>query len=189
MEDLEIWKDIPEWEGYYQASSFGGIRSIDRFIISKTGKRFLKGKILKAHIGDRYLQVVLSKPGIGNISKLVHVLVCTTFHEKPDYACEVLHGNNVKLDNRATNLRWGTHMENIQDAIRDGLNPGTPFGWERPKCRFNKNTYRTVFVLFNEGSMNKEQISKKVGVQSGTVHKWVKTYVKHRDKINKLLNI
>jgi NUMOD4 motif-containing protein/HNH endonuclease len=189
MENLEIWKDIPEWEGYYQASSMGRIRSVDRYIQTKQMLIFRKGKILKIQKGIKYLQVGLNKCGSGVITKTVHFLICTTFHKKPSHDYEVMHKNNIKHDNRADNLRWGTHLENIQDSIRDGLKKRSLFGWERPKCKFSKDVYKNVFKLYSEGKHNRTQISRLCGIKSGTVKTWLRTYNKHKVEINKLLEI
>ena len=57
----EIWKDIKGYEGMYQVSDCGNVRSVDRFIFKKGVKQFLKGKILKPSIVNQYFSVILSK--------------------------------------------------------------------------------------------------------------------------------
>jgi len=187
--EKEKWVFIPNYEGLYQSSTFGNIKSVDKWVNGRYGNKVLrKGRILKPNKSSRYLLVSLYKDKKPK-TWLVHVLVATTFHKKPSYPVEVLHKNNIKHDNHYLNLRWGTHKENIADSIRDGLVNRVPFGWERPSCKYPKNMYIKIFRLYNTGKYNKEQISRMVGRNSASIHKWVKTYNKHKDLIDKLLSI
>lgn len=110
----EIWKDIPSYEGYYQASTLGHIRSSDRLIHKKENRRGtlidvsqpLKGRILKPSLGTHgYLGVGLSKNGKRE-THTVHSLISRTFLEKPEGKYEVSHKNGNRLDNRLSNLQW-----------------------------------------------------------------------------------
>ena len=127
IQEEEVWKDIPNWEGYYQASNLGRIRSLDRLVLGRYGTyRKVKGQILKQCLGSRgYPHVGLGRKGTLK-THLVHLLVSETFNYKPDYPVEVLHLNNIKTDNRAVNLKWDTHLKNMRDAKRDKINK-SPF--------------------------------------------------------------
>lgn len=186
--EKEIWKNIPLWEGYYQASTLGRIKSCDRKVTWNTGVvRLVKGKILKLQKGSKYLHVGLGRGGrLKTIT--VHSLVANTFLEKPKWATMVMHGNNIKTDNRVLNLKWGTALQNMRDAFADDL-VHTPFGWQRPNRVHGEDTYKKVYTMYNSGQYNKHQISVIVGIHSGTVHRMVTTYLKNTDKINKLLNL
>ena len=121
----EIWKDIPGYEGRYQASTLGRIRSIDHpvnGICHYTGRpftRIIKGRIL--HPGrfckSGHLSVVL---GHGAPGSPVHQLIARTFLGACPNNCEVLHNNGNPTDNRVSNLRYGTRTENILDVYRCG---------------------------------------------------------------------
>lgn len=121
----EIWKDIPGYEGKYQASTEGRIRSLDREvggICHFTGKPFrrrIKGKILRPgkYCKNGHLSVVL---GHGTPGKPVHQLIMRTFVGKPPKGMEVLHNNGNPTDNRLKNLRYGTRSDNILDVYRQG---------------------------------------------------------------------
>lgn len=121
----EIWKNIPGYEGKYQASSEGRIRSLDhevRGICHFTGKPFLRtvrGRVLKPgrYCKAGHLSVVL---GNGTPGKPVHQLVMLAFAGPPPEGQEVLHINGDPNDNRLENLRYGTRTENILDVYRQG---------------------------------------------------------------------
>ena len=121
----EIWKDIPGYEGRYQASTLGNIRSVDRIVHSrnwytgKTFKRQLKGHLLKPgrFCDNGHLSVVL---GHGANGSPVHQLVMLTFVGVAPKNQEVRHKNGNPTDNRLVNLEYGTRTENILDVFRQG---------------------------------------------------------------------
>lgn len=120
----EVWKDIPGYEGRYQASTAGRIRSIDRAVtqMSRHGSTFtrqLKGKILRPgeFCKSGHVSVVL---GHGANGSPVHQLVMLTFVGPAEPGMEVLHGNGNPKDNRLANLRYGTRTENILDVFHQG---------------------------------------------------------------------
>lgn len=107
----EIWKDIPGYEGLYQASDLGNIRSLDRF--SKKGHR-LKGKVKKSSLNGRgYLGVTLNNLHYRR-TITVHILVAMTFlgHVPCGMKVVVDHKDNNKLNNRKDNLQLTTHRYN-----------------------------------------------------------------------------
>lgn len=119
----EIWKDIPGYEGRYQASTMGRIRSVDRTItqIGRFGRPFtrrIKGKILRpGRSKSGHLSVVL---GHGAHGSQVHQLVLLTFLGPVPKGMEVRHLNGDPADNRIENLVYGTRTENILDVYAIG---------------------------------------------------------------------
>lgn len=107
----EIWKDIPNYEGYYQASSLGRIRGLARQIKTSTGIRTIKAKILALNYRSkhRYLSCALSKNGRLK-SYSVHRLVTLSF--LGESTLHVDHINGFKVDNRLCNLEYVTLQEN-----------------------------------------------------------------------------
>lgn len=125
MVENEIWKDIPGYEGKYQASTQGRIKSLDMVVQSKNHytnqpfSRRIPGRVLRPgrFCKAGHLSVVL---GRGTSGKPVHQLIMRTFVGEPQGGKEVLHNNGDPTDNRLLNLRYGTRTENILDVYRQG---------------------------------------------------------------------
>jgi hypothetical protein len=122
----EIWKPIPGYEGLYDASSLGIIRSTPgkttsnaRFANRVWKTRIIKPKMPKASRRHDY-RVSLWKNGTSK-DYLVARLVCMTWHGIPDDSMTVNHMNGDYLDNRPENLEWLTLADNINHAFRTGL--------------------------------------------------------------------
>ena len=105
----EVWRDIEGFEGLYQVSDQGRVKS---FKWNK--ERFLKPSMDK----DGYLLVTLCAGGKPKTLK-VHRLVCEAFHENPDNKPQVNHINEDKVDNRACNLEWCTCKQNVNHGSRN----------------------------------------------------------------------
>ena len=112
----EEWKDIPEYEGLYQASNLGRVKSIKR--IDALGRR-LKGKILKLQINRTgYYIVALSKNSI--VKKYqVHRLVYEAFNGQIPEGYEINHLDERPVNNRLENLNLVTHKENCNWGTRN----------------------------------------------------------------------
>lgn len=119
----ESWKDVPGWEGYYQASTFGNIKSLDRVIICKLGRHFnFIGQQIKPQVNKLgYYQLRFTKNSKGN-TLLIHQIIAWTFLDNPNKYPVVNHKNGIKSDNCFSNLEWCTHSHNIQHAFTTGLN-------------------------------------------------------------------
>ena len=169
---MEQWKDIPGYEGYYEASSIGGIRSKRRLIIRSDGKKItLKRKKLKFHL-QRYLGVKIYKNGIPKNFK-VHRLVALTFIPNPENKPQINHLNGIKIDNGVDNLEWVTQSENMLHAYKTGLKKpkkGYTIGEEgrANMSRAQKESYKNGRIVWHKGKTIKPITH---GTQSGYIRK------------------
>jgi hypothetical protein len=128
LEHLELWRPVPSFEGKYEASNLGRVRS--------------RRCVLKQRLNYRgYAVVELSKPP-GSSETLVHRLVLSAFCGSPETGQECRHLNGIQTDNRIENLAWGSRSENSIDQV----NHGTHRNFRKTQCirghEFNKeNTY------------------------------------------------
>lgn len=118
---MEIWKDIVGYEGFYQVSNLGRVRSLSRAALCYGGRfRESKGRVLSSYSSGRYHVVSLSKFGV--VKKvLVHRLVAESFMPDADFSLQVNHIDGDKSNNSLSNLEWVTASENITHALRTGL--------------------------------------------------------------------
>lgn len=126
----EIWKPVKGFEGVYEISSKGNIKSLDRIVekinYSKLGNSFVqqqkvKGKVLIPS-KDKYGYLRLSTQVEGKrYSFKLHRLVAEAFIPNPNNKPCINHISGVKDDNRVENLEWCTYSENNQHAIDSGL--------------------------------------------------------------------
>ena len=113
MTDLtaqEIWKSMSEFDNEYEVSNLGRFRSVDRVIIRKGSKTKIKGRILRGQ-HDKYGYVTMT---IKHRQEKAHRLVAKHFVENPLNKKQVNHKNGIKSDNRASNLEWCSHEENMK---------------------------------------------------------------------------
>jgi hypothetical protein len=115
---MEAWRDVKGYEGLYQVSDAGNVRSLDR--VSASGHS-LKGKPRKLRM-DKYGYLVVGLTLNGAMKyKKIHRLVAQAFVNNPDRKPQVNHINGVKTDNAPSNLEWCTTRENTAHARENGL--------------------------------------------------------------------
>lgn len=106
----EIWKDITGYEGLYQVSNLGRVKSLVR-----KGRK--KEKLLSLCSNTHgYIMVILSKNNIKS-THIAHILVANAFIPNPNNLPFVMHINDIRNDNNVNNLKWGTRQDNMDDMV------------------------------------------------------------------------
>lgn len=125
---MEVWKPIPAFEGHYEVSNFGRVRSVDRYIEYKDGRkpRFFKGEVRPSYEKKNgYLAITLYKNRRGN-NRYIHRLVLMTFNPVEDMdKLEVNHKDGNKKNNHIDNLEWADSSDNKLHAYEKGLRQPT----------------------------------------------------------------
>lgn len=111
QENIEIWKDVAGYEGVYQVSNFGNVKSLDKVIFNKGSKKYnnIKGKILSQNKtnGNGYKIVSLNHNG-NSKNHYIHRLVLTSFVENTNNYNYINHKDENKSNNHVSNLEWCT---------------------------------------------------------------------------------
>lgn len=153
---MEIWKPIVGYEGYYEVSNMGSVRSVDRVIENVNGvKTFIRGKILRQacnYVG--YYSVDLNKKGRGLMQR-VSRLVAKAFLPNPGCCPSVNHKDGVKSNNSANNLEWCSHSHNTIHAYKNGLmkNAGYKSGERHHNSILTKIQVVEIRKRFKRGEM------------------------------------
>ena len=153
----EIWKDMPGFEGIYEVSSIGRVATI------KNGERFIR-RLNKA---TGYLSVSRKQRPEDSSQTVayVHQLIAEAFLGPRPEGHVVRHIDGNKLNNRASNLRYGTPDENIADSVSHGDYKGNSNG----RAKFTEPGIRAVKMLLELG-ISTTKIAKATGTSIGTIH-------------------
>lgn len=171
-QDMEEWRDIPNWEGLYQASSYGKARSLDRVVTHRNGfKQHIWARTLKQKTQNGYKIVTLSKNGICKQIR-VHILVLSTFQGERPPGLISRHLDGVRANNYNSNLRWGTYSENTKDRKKHGR-------WNLPKgvdCYRSKLTEEQVLqirIWFSSKTHTMRELSEIFNMNTGSIYQIV----------------
>jgi hypothetical protein len=164
----EEWRAVVGFEGQYEVSSLGRVRSIDRYQTYESvrgGKavavtRFLKGKLLRPGWTGSHLTVAIGK---GN-SQTVHHLMLEAFVGPRPPGHEGCHYDDDGRRNVLENLSWGTRSKNLHDAIRNGRQK---VGTAKKNAKLSDEKVRDIRALLCTAT--DYQISKIFGVSDATI--------------------
>lgn len=163
-EEKEIWKDIPGYEGWYQVSNFGGIRSMDRYVNYRDNRKpvFYKGRVIKPQrCSNGYLFVYLYGQRSSR-SHLIHRLVGLCFVNNNKNKPHINHIDGDKENNHHSNLEWVTRSENQKHRY-------THLGQVSEKRKLNK---KQVFLIY-QSNLTYTELANIFNVTYGTI-KFVK---------------
>lgn len=167
----EVWKDIPGYEGLYQVSSFGNVKSLGRYGKNRYKPIWRPGKVLSAGKDNKgYLTVVLSKNSKRHTYK-VHRLVALTFIPKEDGKPQINHIDGNKSNNNINNLEWCSQSENMLHAWETGLQ----------KRMHKKNDLRSISIVQYNSDMqlvntypSMMEAERKTGISSASISRSVR---------------
>ena len=151
----EVWKDVEGYEGLYQISNFGNVKSLARIVHSEKRSDYkIKEKILKqSDTTTGYKKVELHKGNEKRKSFKVHRLVAQAFIPNPENKLEVNHIDGNKHNNNVNNLEWVTSSENKIHAFKMDLNP--------TKRDLDENE---IIRMYCEEKMSIHQIAKELNI-------------------------
>lgn len=158
---MEIWKSVKDYEGLYEISNLGRIKSCDRIVNFGKQKRLSKGIILTINTaGSNYNHIKLSKNGVIK-RKYIHRLVCEAFIPNPDNKPEINHINEDKRDNRVQNLEWVTKKENMN---RNNIGKRV---WEKAKLYKYSGLNKKIVGQYKDGELIKKYSPIKAVIDDG----------------------
>lgn len=159
----EIWKDIKEFEGCYQVSNLGRVRSLTRKVKTFNGVRTSKGQILKPiTTKNGYLRICF-KSHQQNYYYSIHRLVAEAFIPNPNNFPIVNHKDNNSLNNNANNLEWCTQSYNVKYSYTNGNAKPTSGCFKKGIIPYN---LRKVSQYDKEGNFIKTYNSVKLAAKS-----------------------
>lgn len=166
----ETWKDVPDYDGFYQVSNTGKIKSYHKPTNNKSGG--VDGSILYQGVNQKgYKVCYLCKNGVTkNIT--VHRVVALTYIPNPENKPQVNHINGIRDDNRPENLEWATCQENIQAAFDTGLKSNA--GEKNNRSIFTNHQINKIRQSVDNRFMTVKQMAKYYRTSYNTMWKAVK---------------
>lgn len=165
---MEQWKPVPKWEGLYEVSDQGRVRSVLRQVKGKNGPTTYQSKMLKLCASkNRYPFVALSRSGEKRYA-YVHDLVLEAFVGPKLPGFEVCHRDGTRDNNHLHNIRYGTRSENAVERITHGKGPkkGHTAGEKNANALLTAEAVLTI----RAASGTLRELGERFGVHLGTIH-------------------
>jgi hypothetical protein len=167
----ERWRAVVGFEGAYEVSDHGRVRSLDRVINMRDGRqRRHEGIVLRASPNHHGYPTV-SLRWNGKASEVnVHVLVAAAFLGDNSGAAEVNHIDGVKTNNRVVNLEWVPHADNLRHALATGLRTGRR-GEQSPSAKLTEVDVHRIRRL--APTLTRVALAREYGVAPSTISRIV----------------
>lgn len=165
IEGMEIYTDIPNLERSYQVSDHGGVRSLDRTVVTSTGVRHYRGRVFSPYItATGYSCVVLRKNTKRKLFRISR-LVLLAFRGPPPPGYQACHCDGVPSNNHLSNLRWDTPVNNHADKVRHGTVK------QGEDSHFSKLSEAQVYEIIQDlgGGVSRREIAHKKQVHHSTI--------------------
>jgi hypothetical protein len=170
----EIWKDVPNWEGFYQVSSLGRVKNVERRVYSGyNGIRVNKERILnvcKDSIGRMWVGLYRNAKGT---HKKTSNLVLEAFVSPCPMGLECCHNDGNSSNNRLENLRWDTHKNNEADKFKHGT---IQRGEDRWNAVLTREEVLEIRILYATG----KYLQREIGGLFNTSQKYVSDIVNNK---------
>ena len=168
---MEEWRPVANYDGYYEVSNKGRVRSVPRKITAlvrgKTILRKMKGKDLSEKVGAGiYKRVILCKNGVC-INEYIHRIIAEAFIENPLELATVNHIDRDKMNNNLCNLEWMSRELNSKDGMENSYR----LGKIKPKrVLTEKDVGHIKREYFTEQCTNISKLSRMYGVSRTTIN-------------------
>lgn len=166
---MEVWKDIKGYEGYYQVSNLGGVKSVDRIITTENGviQKYKEKKLSLGDSGRGYKVITLNKNGKRKRFK-VHRLVAIAFLANPENKPQVNHIDGIRDNNKIENLEWVTGSENVQHAFDNGLKKSSK-GQSHGMSILTEDKVLEIRAIYAKGGISQKKLGLLFGVCESSV--------------------
>lgn len=166
----ETWKEIPGYEGYYEVSDQGHVRSVDREIVQdgRWGfiKRTMKGRLLSpSNEHSNYPHVILSR-GNEKESVKIHLLALRAFVGPCPEGLQACHEDGDTRNNILSNLRWGTPKSNQADRVGHGTHQ---YGARGPRAKLTWGDVFQIRSIYRASAPCYAEVGRRFGVCATTI--------------------
>lgn len=165
---MEIWKDIIGYEGLYQISNLGRVKSLSKEYTKSGSLSKKKEKILNPHLNKKtnYNHYLLCNNGT-KLTHLLHRLVAIHFIENNENKPQVNHINGIRNDNRIENLEWCTVSENQQHKF-------SILKYKNHTRNLTDKDAENIILTYKNGGFTQRQLAKKFNSNLTTINRIIK---------------